>query len=157
MVHHSYLAESAKNDITHGLQQVLADSFVLYFKTHSFHWNVEGRHFKALHDMFEEQYTDLWNFTDECAERIRALGGYGPNSFKEMLQNASLQEAGQTPDALGMVQKLAEDNRGIVHVIYPVLRTAEEAGDEATVDMLIGRIHTHEKAAWMLESFAKEG
>ena len=153
----NYLNDSAKNAITQGLQQVLADTSVLYFKTHSFHWNVEGPHFKGLHDMFEEQYTDLWNFTDECAERIRALGGYGPNSFKELLQYASLQEAGQTPDALGMVQKLAEDNKSIVESIYPVLRTAEEAGDEATVDMLIGRIHIHEKAAWMLESFAKEG
>jgi starvation-inducible DNA-binding protein len=107
--------------------------------------------------MFEEQYTDLWNFTDECAERIRALGGYGPNSFKEMLQCASLQEAGQTPDALGMVQKLADDNRAIVDVMYPVLRTAEEGGDEATVDLLVDRVQTHEKTAWMLESFAREG
>ena len=40
------------------LKVVLADTFVLYFKTHSFHWNVTGPHFKSLHEMFEEQYTE---------------------------------------------------------------------------------------------------
>ncbi len=34
--------------ITEGLTKVLADTFVLYFKTHAFHWNVEGAHFKPL-------------------------------------------------------------------------------------------------------------
>lgn len=147
----------ANKEIVEGLQKVLADTFVLYFKTHSFHWNVEGPLFKALHDMFEEQYRDLWDFTDECAERIRALDGYGPNSYAEMLKHASIQEAGQTPDAQGMVEQLQEDNIAIVETMFPVLRLAEEAGDEGTVDMLIDRIQNHEKAAWMLKSTAKNG
>lgn len=51
--------------IADALQKVLADSFVLYFKTHSFHWNVTGAHFKSLHDLFEEQYTEVWEANDE--------------------------------------------------------------------------------------------
>lgn len=141
--------------ITKGLTQVLADTFVLYFKTHSFHWNVEGPHFKALHELFEEQYTELWEATDEIAERIRALDEYGPNNFKEMLDKATLKESGQIPDEKGMLQQLEEDNRAIVDSIYPVLRTAEEAGDEVTTDMLIERATIHEKAAWMLKSLQK--
>lgn len=142
-------------DITNGLTKVLADTFVLYFKTHAFHWNVEGAHFKTLHEMFEEQYTELWESTDELAERIRALDIYAPLSMKKITEHATLQETGQMPDAAAMVEQLANDNEEIVKSIFPVLRTAEDAGDEATTDMLIERVSVHEKAAWMLRSTAK--
>jgi hypothetical protein len=37
-----------------------------------------------------------------------------------------------------------------------VLRGAGEAGDEASVDIAVQRIHAHEKAAWMLRSQTEE-
>lgn len=150
-----YMSGKSNAEVTKGLTRVLADTFVLYFKTHSFHWNVEGPQFRSLHELFEEQYTELWEATDELAERIRALDEYAPNSWKEMVQHASLKESGQLPDAKGMLQQLEEDNAAIVDSIYPVLRSAEEAGDEATVDMLIARTQVHEMAAWMLKSLQK--
>lgn len=144
-------------DIIEGLGKVLADTFILYFKTHSFHWNVEGPQFKTLHELFEEQYTELWQATDEIAERIRALEGYAPNNYEEMTKAGNLQSVGQTPDYNEMVSMLANDNSTIVsETLYPALRTAEEAGDEATVDMMIARIAVHEKAAWMLRSINKD-
>lgn len=151
----AYMSGSANKQITQGLTQVLADTFVLYFKTHSFHWNVEGPHFHALHDLFSQQYTELWNATDEIAERIRALGEYAPNNWKNMFDQATLKESGQTPDWKGMLQQLEEDHIAIVESIFPVLRAAEDAGDEATVDMLIQRTQIHEKTAWMLKSLQK--
>lgn len=145
----------SKKEISNGLTKVLADTFVLYFKTHSFHWNVEGPHFKALHDLFEEQYNELWAATDEIAERIRAVGDYAPNSWEAMSKHASLQETGQTPDYKGMIEMLANDNRAIVDVMKPVLQNAEEEGDDVTVDLMVQRMTVHEKAAWMLRSLAK--
>lgn len=142
----------AAKKLAEGLRKVLADTFVLYLKTHSFHWNVTGPQFKSLHELFMEQYTELWNATDEIAERIRILGDWAPNGWADMMKNASLTETGQLPDAAGMVQALADDNRAIVRTIMPVLKAAQEAGDEATADILIQRIQVHEKAAWMLAS-----
>jgi starvation-inducible DNA-binding protein len=144
-----------QKDITDGLTKVLADTFILYFKTHAFHWNVEGPHFSALHEMFGEQYTEMWTVSDDIAERIRALDAYAPLNLKAMHSAATIGETGQMPDAMEMVKQLANDNQALVETIYPVLRAAEEKGDEATVDMLIGRINTHEKYAWMLNSTAK--
>lgn len=145
----------SSKEIVAGLEKVLADTFVLYFKTHSFHWNVEGPHFKALHDLFMEQYTELWNATDEIAERIRSLGDYAPNSWDSMAKNASLQETGQTPDAMAMVEMLANDNTAITETMKPVLDSAQNAGDEVTADLMIQRMAIHEKAAWMLRSISK--
>lgn len=143
---------SEKTSLIKGLTQVLADTFVLYFKTHSFHWNVTGPQFKSLHDLFGLQYNEIWAATDVIAEQIRVLGGFGPNGFKDILTTATLKETGQLPDTKAMVSRLAEDNRAIVKTIYPVLKAAQDAGDEGTADILIARVQAHEKAAWMLES-----
>jgi starvation-inducible DNA-binding protein len=151
----NYKSGQANEKIVEGMKHVLANTFVLYFKTHGFHWNVEGRDFKALHDMFGEQYTALWEVTDELAERIRALGSYATSDLKSILANADLKEqSGKDIDAIKMVKELATDHEKIVDLIYPVLRIAEDAGDEVTVDMLIARITEHEKTAWMLNSYA---
>ena len=66
--------------IADGLGRVLADTYMLYLKTHAFHWNVEGPMFNTLHAMFMEQYTELWNAVDLVAERIRALGFPAPGT-----------------------------------------------------------------------------
>ena len=138
--------------LTDSLKIVLADTFVLYFKTHSFHWNVTGPNFKSLHELFEEQYTEIWKASDDIAERIRTLGAYAPNNYEEMTKVATLTPSGQTPDEQSMVQILADDNRAIVKTLYDAKKTAENDNDEATVDLMVERIRAHEKAAWMLES-----
>lgn len=151
-----YMDSRKNSELIGKLQAVLADTFVLYFKTHSFHWNVEGRHFKALHDMFMEQYTELWNVTDEIAERIRTLGAYAPNSYKDLLSKSTLTEVSQTPDALSMAKQLIDDNIAITDTLKAALKEAQDLGDEATTDLMIGRITVHEKTAWMLRAIMKE-
>lgn len=151
----NYMSGQANKKIVEGLATVLAETFVLYFKTHAFHWNVEGPRFKSLHELFEEQYTELWEATDELAERIRALDSYAPTSLGAFLKDASLKEQSKVLKSDDMLKELAEDNTKIVTEIYKVLREAEDAGDEVTVDMLIGRVTVHEKAAWMLRSMGK--
>lgn len=155
MSRENYMSGQANEKIVNGLTKVLADTFVLYFKTHSFHWNVEGINFGQLHAMFEEQYTALWEVSDDLAERIRALGAYAPCDQQTIMDNATLKGQSKVIDGKAMIKELADDHTKIVEVIYPVLRTAEDAGDEATVDMLIERIDEHEKTAWMLNAHLK--
>ena len=61
------IPEAQRLEIAAGLGRVLADSTVLYAKTHGFHWNVTGPMFNTLHLMFMEQYTELWNALDAIA------------------------------------------------------------------------------------------
>lgn len=152
----AYKSEKNSKEIADALTAVLADTYVLYFKTHSFHWNVEGINFKALHELFEVQYTELWNATDVIAERIRALNSYAPLSFKDIIGASNLQETGQLPDSKEMIVQLANDNDAIVaESLSPALLKAQELGDEVTVGILTDRIEVHEQAAWMLRSTAK--
>ena len=144
-----------RKKIAEGLSRFLADSFTLYLKTHNFHWNVTGPMFNALHNMFEMQYTEEWNALDEIAERTRALGFNAPGSYAEFIRLSSLtEEPGLTeaPDWREMVRQLVVGNEAVARTARKVLKTADGAGDDPTVDLLTQRLQTHEKYAWMLRS-----
>jgi starvation-inducible DNA-binding protein len=81
-----------REKVAEALSRLLADTFSLYLKTHSFHWNVEGPMFNTLHLMFMDQYTELWNALDAIAERIRSLGYPAPGSSKAFAKLASIAE-----------------------------------------------------------------
>jgi starvation-inducible DNA-binding protein len=138
--------------IAEGLGRVLADSTVLYAKTHGFHWNVTGPMFNTLHLMFMDQYTELWNALDAIAERIRALGHLAPYGSAAIAGLASIPETSGTPTALEMVRELVLGHEAVARTIRAVFASADEAGDQPTADLLTQRLQIHEKTAWMLRS-----
>lgn len=149
------IAEKDREKIADGLARVLADTFALYLKTHNFHWNVEGPMFNTLHQMFMEQYTELWNALDAVAERIRALGSPAPGGYKAFAKLTSIEDSEGVPAALDMVRALVKGHEAVARTVRGVFPLAEKAGDEATVDLLTQRLQMHEKTAWMLRSLLK--
>ncbi|WP_212747658.1 Dps family protein [Fodinibius saliphilus] len=144
--------EESRRAIANELSKVLADSYMLYLKTHNYHWNVTGELFHSLHEQFEQQYTELADAIDEIAERIRALGYRAPGTFKEFNELTSIKEEQEEPEALEMVRRLALGNEQVLRTARQALEPAKEAEDEATVDLLTQRLHVHSKTAWMLRS-----
>jgi starvation-inducible DNA-binding protein len=143
---------SKKADCVAALSGVLADTYVLYLKTHNFHWNVEGPRFRSLHQMFEEQYQTLWRSIDEIAERIRALGQYAPGTSAKFKALAAVKETEAIPKCDDMLRQLIVDNETVMDTINVGLRAAQSAGDEATVSLLSDRLAYHEKQLWMMRS-----
>ena len=77
------IAKKDREQIGEQLSKLLADTYSLYLKTHSFHWNITGPQFNSLHTMFETQYNELWLAADEVAERIRTLDVFAPGSYSQ--------------------------------------------------------------------------
>ncbi|HYG85034.1 MAG TPA: Dps family protein [Azospirillum sp.] len=150
------IAESDRKAIAEGLSRVLADTFALYLKTHSFHWNVTGPMFNTLHVMFMEQYTELWNALDELAERIRALGFPAPGSFSQFTKLSTVTEETSVPRANDMIRQLVEGHEAVARTARAVFPMAEEANDQPTADLLTQRLQIHEKTAWMLRSLLEQ-
>ena len=145
-------AETRKK-VADGLTRYLADTYVLYMRTHGYHLNVEGPRFHSLHTMFEEQYRDLWASLDELAERIRSLGFYAPGNGKELAAAATLAEAdNDRPDAEGMIRSLLAGTEALVSYSRELIELAGEAGDQGTEDLITARMQTLEKSAWMLRA-----
>jgi len=149
------ISEPNRKNIANALSRLLADSYMLYLKTHNYHWNVTGELFQPLHEQFEAQYTELATAIDEIAERIRALGHAAPGSFLEFQKLTNVQEDTEKPEALEMVRRLAIANEKVIRTCREALKQCEiEDGDndEASIDLIVERIHTHSKTAWMLRS-----
>jgi starvation-inducible DNA-binding protein len=141
-----------KLDSAQALSKVLADTFLLYLKTHNFHWNVEGPRFRSLHQMFEEQYQSLWTSVDELAERIRALGQYAPGTYAKFKALATVRESEAIPGCDDMLRELIADNETVAGTIRAAIGVAQSAGDEATAGLLTDRLKFHEKQIWMMKS-----
>lgn len=138
--------------IADALSHLLADTHVLYLKTHNFHWNVTGPMFRTLHLMFEEQYNELWTATDLLAERIRALGFFAPGTYREYEKLAAIKEDAHVPAANDMIRLLVEGHDTAARTARTGLKVAETADDAPTADLLTERLQIHEKTAWMLRS-----
>jgi starvation-inducible DNA-binding protein len=150
------IAPEQRGAIVQGLSKLLADTYVLYLKTHSFHWNVEGPMFQTLHQMFMEQYTETWNAIDLIAERIRSLGEYAPGTYREYARLTRIKETEGVPRAEEMVKLLIEGQEAVVRTAREALALADEANDQPTLDLLTQRMQIHEKNAWMLRSLLKK-
>jgi starvation-inducible DNA-binding protein len=146
------IEDENRKEIAQGLSRLLADTYSLYLKTHYFHWNVTGPLFNSLHQMFEEQYTELAMAVDTIAERIRSLGYFAPGSYSEFAELSSIKETREVPSAEDMVRLLTESNEAVVRTARAALPAAERGDDESTKDLLAERLRVHEKTAWMLRS-----
>lgn len=146
------MAKKSNSPVVAALSQVLADTYVLQLKTQNYHWNVEGPTFASLHAMFEGQYDALAAAVDEVAERIRALGAHAPGTLKEFLDTTVIAEGKSGVSWKEMLEDLEASNRALSDSAAKCLKVAEKAGDEVTVDMMVGRMTEHDKAAWMLRA-----
>jgi len=146
------LTTKDRKTIANKISLLLADTYTLYLKTHNFHWNVTGPMFSTLHQMFEEQYTELALAVDEIAERIRALGEPAPGSYAQFSVLSSIEEADGVPTARQMIKQLADDQDTVVRIARETVEITSAAGDEVSTDLLIQRMQVHEKTAWMLRA-----
>jgi len=113
---------------------------------------VTGPMFVSLHQLFELQYTELATAIDEIAERIRSLGFFAPGSFKQFIALASVTQEEEVLAAEDMIRSAVEAHETVIRTAREVLKTADEANDQPTLDLLTRRMETHEKTAWMLRS-----
>lgn len=141
-------------EIATALTGFLADTTVVYLKTHIFHWNVEGPNFFSLHIMFEDFYKKLWKSMDDIAERVRALGEKVPPSFAELMRVSTIKEGETAPAGHIMVKTLRDDYLALAKRAHEISVIADAHGDLITTDMLTTKATFLEKASWMLQSTA---
>ncbi len=138
-----------------GLTKAVADTYRLVFKTHAYHWNVEGPLFFSIHHLTEAQYKDMFDAADAVAERIRALGQLAPASMAEVMKLSVIKDMDALPSAIDMVEDLASDHERVARRYHDLVELAEDHRDPVTADLATARSAFHEQAAWMLRATAK--
>ena len=137
------------------LRTILGTNFGLYFKSHAFHWNVEGPDFVQYHGFLGDFYDSVFDQTDDIAEHIRQLGAFAPTSLGRMLELSDIEEEDSIPDALEMLRRLKSDNDRFIFHLRAGIAAAEQANEPAVSNFLQDLLAAHQKHAWMLRSITK--
>ena len=137
------------------LKVILGTTFGLYFKAHSYHWNVEGPDFAQYHKFLGKFYESVYGNVDPIAEHIRSLDSYAPTSLSRMVELSDVPETDSIPSALAMLADLKKDNdKYIIHLRAGIV-AADQAGEPAVSNFLQDILDQHQKQAWMLRSIIK--
>lgn len=139
-------------------KNVLADTFLMYFKAHTYHWNVEGKNFSEMHSFFGDLYEELHGTVDVIAEQIRALDEYAPISLMELYNSKTITEDSVKPSSCTeMLALLLVANNQVINDLNNLFKAASAANKQGLADFAASRLDVHAKHGWMLRSFLKSG
>lgn len=137
------------------LNLLLAEEYVLYTKTRTAHWNVDGLNNFEQHVFLENQFNRLDEIIDEIAIRIRSLGHFAFGSLKDFPSISQMSD--DNDDLSNSVQPfevLLHDHESIIRMIHhetgPI---SSQLNDADTAEFLAKILGEHQKMVWMLKSF----
>ena len=135
------------------LNILLADHHIYYQNLRTFHWNILGKNFFDLHQRFQHLYNEARIKIDELAERILTLRYHPLSKGSQYLEMTSIKEVDIIVDDSQMVKIILENHKILLMQMSAVLKVAEEAGDEGTIDLIGAYIRELEKESWMLNAW----
>lgn len=151
------ILESNRKEVVADLVKFLASEYVLYTKTKSAHWNIEGSDFYEKHRLFDEQSQQLSDIIDNIAERIRSLDHYVPSSLSSFLKLSEIKENELSKnDSKTFIYELLLDHETMIIELRKRINVfAEKYEDVGSSDFITGILQEHEKTAWILRTHLK--
>jgi starvation-inducible DNA-binding protein len=147
----SHFSDNAIKDLSGALSALLADFFALYIKTKNFHWHVSGPNFRDYHLLLDEQGTQIFEATDDIAERARKIGGTTIRSIGQISsQKRILDNDADYVTPLDMLSELRDDNLQLIGSMQELHALCEEHKDVATASLLEVWIDQAERRVWFL-------
>ncbi|MBS0557939.1 MAG: DNA starvation/stationary phase protection protein Dps [Proteobacteria bacterium] len=135
------------------LNQQLADTLDLSTQIKQAHWNVQGPHFIALHELFDKLAEDIEDPVDDIAERITSLGGVARGTARMASKTSRLAEFPDGHlDGLKAVAALADRYAALAKSTRAAIETSGKQGDADTSDLFTGISRALDKALWFLEA-----
>ena len=150
--HVSHPAFRADEQLAGHLQQVLVDLNDLALQGKQAHWNAVGPNFRDLHLQLDEIVDAARTFTDDVAERMRALYVVPDGTSARTAAQSSL------PAFPGGEVETGAVIDAIVASLYAVAGTARrvhdevDAADPTTADLLHTIIERIEQLAWLTDA-----
>jgi starvation-inducible DNA-binding protein len=134
------------------LNQLLADTQILYGLYKKHHWLMRGATFYQLHLLLDKHAEEQEGLVDDLAERVQALGGVAVGDARHV---AEITVIPRPPDGVeevpAMLSRLLEGHEMILVAAHDAAARTSELGDDGTNDLLGSQvIRTGERQAWFL-------
>src|SRR4029079_3642225 len=134
------------------LNQILADSQILYALYKKHHWLMRGLTFYQLHLLLDKHAGEQLELVDLLAERVQTLGGVAVGDPRHV---AEITTAPRPPDGaeevLAMLSRLLEAHEIVIAKVRDAIETTANNGDAGTNDILTSNVlRTNELQVWFV-------
>ena len=150
------IPQEARTQLVTLLNQQLANTFDLFSQTKQAHWNVKGRDFYQLHELFDRLAEMIFPFVDEIAERVTTLGGLATGTARMAAQATALPEYPEVVSGEESLTALVERYGLAAESVRECIDQAEELEDKDTADLLTEYSRELDKALWFIEAHLQD-
>jgi starvation-inducible DNA-binding protein len=134
------------------LNQLLADTQILYSLYKKHHWLMRGATFYQLHLLLDKHADAQLALIDKLAERVQTLGGLAVGDPRHVAEITCIPRAPNGCEEVpAMLSRLVEAHELILIEAHDAALRIDELGDDGTNDLIVSDlIRLGELQAWFL-------
>ena len=146
------LAAEARMESCQILNEILADTMILYALYKKHHWLVAGPTFYQLHLLFDKHADEQLELVDLLAERVQSLGGIAVGDPRHAAELTTIERPPNgTEDVPAMVHRLLDAHETVIEKVRRGIEKTEKRGDWGSNDLLMGDVlRRHELHVWFV-------
>jgi len=146
------LARDARLHSCKRLNQILADTQILYALYKKHHWLMRGATFYQLHLLLDKHADEQNELIDKIAERVQTLGGIAVGDPRQVAEITNIPRAPNGCEEVpAMLSRLLEAHETILSDAHHAAAKIAELGDDGSNDLIVSEvIRTGELEAWFL-------
>jgi starvation-inducible DNA-binding protein len=146
------LSAEARGQSAQLLNEILADTTILYALYKKHHWLVAGPTFYQLHLLFDKHAEEQLELIDLLAERVQSLGGIAVGDPRHAAELTTIERPPNGAEEVPvMIDRLLEAHETIIEKVRDGLDATEKNKDLGTNDLLMGDVlRRHELQVWFL-------
>lgn len=150
---HKPKEKARPNTLTNLLNQLLANSIDFKLSVKQAHWNVKGKNFIALHELFDKISGEIDGYADMLAERVAQLDEVAQGTLRAVSRQSSLAEyPADIRDGQEHLTALSGEISVLADATRQGINTAAGAGDMVTTDLLTEVTRGLDKLHWFIRS-----
>lgn len=146
------LPREARQESCEVLNQVLADTVILYNLYKKSHWQVAGHTFYQLHLLFDKHAGEQLELVDLLAERVQSLGGIAIGDPRHVAEITKIERPPDGAEEVPVIiSRLLEAHEIILNEVREAIDATEENKDWGSNDLLMSEVlRTNELQVWFV-------
>jgi len=146
------LGHDAREYACQRLNQILADTQILFALYKKHHWLMRGATFYQLHLLLDKHAGEQLELVDTIAERVQTLGGVAIGDPRHVAEVTRIpRPPNGCEEVPAMLSRLLEAHETILIDAHDAAARVEALGDDGTNDLIVSDvIRTGELEAWFL-------
>ena len=146
------LAADARRESCQLLNQVLADTMILYSLYKKHHWLVAGPTFYQLHLLFDKHAEEQLALVDLLAERVQTLGGIAISDPRHVAEVTKIERPPNgREDVPAMISRLLDAHELVLEATRDAIKRTEKNEDWGSNDLLMSDVlRRNELQVWFV-------